>query len=242
MPNDPNDPFFTSPGGLTRHQVVPEFLGGNPNLGPQDFAHAIAAGHPDHSIQPNLALQAFLQEAVNVRNQGRARFADASGRLDTALDRFSTADPFSAEEANLMFAQGQEQGLDAAVRSQASLRNILGQAGVTGGGVAAGLAANIDLERMRQREGVIQNVRLTAMERNAAREREILQSEFGRANFVREGPEGEDVGLNALGQATGLLETRRADREAQDAAEDEADRRFISDLVTGGLTFSGGFL
>lgn len=218
---------------LTRHT-------GNAWLASQEADTAVLRGS-----------RALLTEGLRLRDVEDDRFARASERLTRSVDRlpqtFSDAD--YEEFLRNEFAAGATEAAERSLDDFGAARSRLGSAGITGGGVAAGLAQQAELRRMRDTRSTYARAKVdlkkAKMDADAADALRDLEAEFNLAQFNNQSP--SLLGLDSLTNQTELDLTRLGlflGREASDqlarAGKKAGDKAFLGGILQGGLGILGG--
>lgn len=243
-----------------RFRRLEQFLqGGNAGAGYSGFdagldlrnSAGVGSATMNAQMTANRSVTAMLGEAFRLRNLEDERFGAASERLTRSVDQlpetFSDADfeEFFKDEFTLAAdASGQAMFGDLGM-----VRGALGAAGITGGGVAAGLAQAADMKRLRDTKArglqAKMDLRQAKMNADAQDALRNINAEFQLANFNNQSP--SLLGLDALTNASELALTELglylgddAARRQAKAEEDAAKMGMVGNIIGGGIPLIPG--
>lgn len=228
-----------------RFDLIRQLIGQEGRSG--DIAAALMNSQYDQDIYGNSrrltdrAGMAYLDEAFRARDTENARYQEGADLLRQQFSSFLGRDTgMGDDQIGTMFARE----MDAAGRMQKDdmrfLRENLGGAGITGGGLAAGLASQIQMQRMAQITGAKRDLKIARMERDAQAALENINAAFGVAGYLNQTP--SLLGADAAGNLLGLAVTRESDLRGTQAAKKASQSGLVGGLIQGGLTALGGLL
>ena len=185
----------------------------------------------------NRSVTAMLAEAFRLQRVEDDRFGAASERLTRSVDQLP--ETFSDKDFEAFFRDeftlGSDQATQAMFGDMGNVRAALGHAGITGGGVAAGLAQAADLRRLRDTKQRALTARLdlrqAKMNADAQDALRNLQAEFNLATFNNQSP--SMLGLDALTNASELALTELGLWLGDDAARRKAKADKDAGLAAG---------
>lgn len=246
-------PFRTTRSSF-RDQEQPGFSSG---IGREDFpawpyfhpggSRSDQVGTASHGV--SRAMDNMLQEGFSLRDEENRRFAGASRRLTGATDAMRRQQTFSEEDYDRFFRDEFTFGSDRAAADSfgdfGAIRGRLGQAGIVGGGIAAGLGMQAELKRLRETKDRAATARLdlrkAKMQADASDALRNIQAEFQLAQFNNQSP--SMLGLDVITNMAEVDLTRMGlflgDQAAARAA-DASERAGMFSLAGGILGGLGG--
>ncbi len=222
------------PGGQTEYGRADGSFGPRPAAGmPQSWGGSsddiLSRIMGKDGMDPNQPMAEMLAESFRLRDEGERRRTETMGFLERerGMANVPTLTDEDVRREHTMesdrFAQDSMQGMR-------DLRAFMGEAGITGGGMPAGMAAQIDLQRYGLSRQAGSKLRLKKAETDALDRAAHFQRGLGTAAVMNEDP--SMLGLDATTNATdwrtqimlGLqgLDVARSGQKAQERAGQQA--------------------
>ena len=189
--------------------------------------------------QINQTLGAGFNEAKRLNSEEENRGAAQQRIVEDALPQ-ANKPTWTDESFNMALGQGTSAGANDFLGGMDSLRSYLGGAGVTGGGLAAGLASNLELGRLGQITDSRRALYIERTKQDALDRARNFQNSLTYGNIVNRQPSSvyanflNDLAGVRLGQA-GLLEQRSAAKDAASAAKSAGQFQGITSLLGAGI-------
>lgn len=195
----------------------------------------------------SLPVRAGLNLADRLSQEENTRHAGALQGLRGARDRANTMASGSLSTLPMQFGQQADMAMGQALDNWKGLSDYLGGAGITGGGLAAGLGAQIDLQRMAQMNEGQRDVAIKMADRSASIASDNFLRDLGVANFENQSPS-----MLLLDQLNGTANWNldfnlgraqiNESRYNREESRRQADNAFWGDIITGGLSLGTSFL
>jgi hypothetical protein len=149
------------------------------------------------------ALGQSMDLASGLAGQENARHAEALKLLQGEFQRANNASAgMGQQEIDARMGRASDSATGQSLGDWGTLRSQLGQMGVTGGGLAAGLGAQLELGRLGQIQGSKRDIAIAEMERQSSEASNRYLRSMGLANFMNESPS-----MLELDQFNSLIDT-----------------------------------
>lgn len=196
----------------------------------------------------NQGLDVLLGMSADLTNRENANRAGAVSFLQDQFGRANAADRgMTPEEINLRMGRATDAATGQSLDQWGALRDMLGGAGITGGGLAAGLGAQIELGRLGQIQGSKRDLMVYEAERRSKAASDQFLRSLGLAEMMAQGPSDR-----LLGTMEGIFDYRQNERlgraevslarEGLEAQSRAGDQAFWGSIFQGGLGVLGGLL
>lgn len=235
MPGASSIPFEQTPLG--------RFLGGQNRSGSGLVEAAFGSlGRQDRGNQAAGAAIGLAGELAGQENQRRDQtLSFLTGQFNQA----NAASKMAPGEMGARMGRATDAASGQALDKWGGLRDHLGAAGITGGGLAAGLGANIELGRLAQIQGSKRDLAIFEAERQAKTASDQFLRSLGVADVMNQSPS-----MLLLDSLTGAADRQdnltlgRAQidlgRQQVRASERASQNQFLGGLFQGGLGLLGG--
>lgn len=167
--------------------------------------------------------------ASGLAGQENERYASSLKMLQQEFSRANSASKgMGQDEINARLGRASDAATGQSLDNFKGLRSQLGEMGVTGGGLAAGLGSQIELGRLAQIQGSKRDVAIAEMERQSQEASNRYLRSMGVANFMNQSPSMIemdqynsllDLGLNAQLGERGVEASRYAARQQKKGAK-----------------------
>lgn len=182
---------------------------------------------------------AVIAEGFRVRDENNANRQRAQDFLTSNFER-NTRTTITEDDINRMFAAEADRISAGAETSQDFLTGFLGSAGITGGGLAAGLASNLNLERLGQVTNARRDLRIFKAQQDFQDSTRNLT--FGRDVASVLGRETDETGLAVLAEVLGVDMSVLGAEFAHEAASKAASAAEKAALIGGAGQIAGAGL
>lgn len=189
-----------------------------------------------------MGMASGLAETANQRHAGAVRLGQ------DALQRARVADQgMGRDEINQRMGRTSDAASGQSLDRWRGLRDMLGSAGVTGGGLAAGLGSQIELGRLAQIQGGKRDVAIAEAERRSQSASQDYLRTMGLMQFMDQDPSMIELDQYNSTVDTGLnlylgAEEQRTAREVGAANERASRRSSNMGLLGAGLGFLGSII
>lgn len=136
----------------------------------------------------NQAAGASLGLAAELSGQENARRDQTLGFLQGQFNQANAASQTAPGDLGLRMGRATDSASGQALDQWKGLRDMLGGAGVTGGGLAAGLGSQIELGRLNQIQGSKRDLAVFESERRAKSASDQFLRSLGVADVMNQGP------------------------------------------------------
>lgn len=190
-------------------------------------------------------LMASLREAGRLADTEDSRRGETLGFLRGEFDRANADSAIKPGEMAMRLGRATDAATGQSLDQWSTLRDALGSAGITGGGLAAGLGSQIELGRLGQITGAKRDLAIYESERQAKSASDRFLRSLGLAEYMNQGPSmalmdqlNNVISVN-LNRDLGRMQLMAA-REGADATRDAGDQAFWGSLIQGGLSLVSG--
>lgn len=194
---------------------------------PESLAAELAWRDPT----PNTALGLAVGEGRRLRDEGESRRLQAMDWMKGSLAKADVPTLSDADVRNEFSAEA-DAIAGGAMQDMSNIRQYLGQSGITGGGFAGGLAAQAELERMRQITGAKLNLKIKKAASDALDRANRFSREQAMVPLINEDP--NTTWLDTLGELTGVRTAQDLGQKQLDAANAGAKASRQAGLVSAG--------
>lgn len=194
-------------------------------------------GAGDYQGRTSRALGASMQEGFRLRDEEDNRYRETRGFLE---NQFAAANQptISDQMARQMYSREADQIGSGSLRDLSGLRSSLGGAGITGGGLAAGLGAQIELARLGQLTGAKREVAITKAQTDAEDRARQFQRAMGLGEFMNQSP--SMIGLDVLGSMSDIrLGQELGERQVEAASRSARATERAGKTAAAGSVLSG---
>lgn len=218
----------------------------NPNRTSRDWIDA-AFGSLGAQDRGNQAAGAALGLANELAGEENRRQGQTVSFLTEQFNRANASARPQPGQMAAMMGRATDAATGQSLDEWRGLRDYLGSAGVTGGGLAAGLGAQIELGRMAQVQGSKRDLAIWEAERQAQQASDQFLRSLQLGQVMNQSPSMLLLDqLNSTADRQTNLDLGRAQiglgREQLRASRRAADQQFWGDLIGGGLGLGAGLL
>lgn len=196
----------------------------------------------------NQGLDVLLGLSSELAGREDQNRAGAIGFLTGQFNRANAASGgMTPDEINQRMGRATDAAAGQSLDQWSGLRDMLGGAGITGGGLAAGLGAQIELGRLAQIQGSKRDLAIYEAERRSKAASDQYLRSLGLAEIMAQGPSDR-----LLGTMESIFDYRQNERlgraqiglarEGLEVQKDAADQAFWGNIFQGGASILAGIL
>lgn len=195
----------------------------------------------------NQAAGMSLGLAAELAGQENANRDQTLGFLKDQFGRANAASQAAPGDLGLRMGRATDAASGQALDQWKGLRDMLGNAGVTGGGLAAGMGAQIELGRLNQIQGSKRDLAIFETERRAKAASDQFLRSLGVADVMNQGPSMilsdtlSSISDRQDNLALGMSQIRLG-REQIKASREASRNQLFGGLIQGGLGLATGML